>query len=64
MPFLPEPESVPFDEIAAILDQATRRARGGPMAAVVVSGADLARALELAGCRVVRDQAVPAQLSL
>jgi hypothetical protein len=52
--FPPLPEPVPFDEIAAALDAATLRMRGGPMAAVLVSGRQLAAALEDAGFRVVR----------
>ena len=55
MPFLPPlPEPVPFEEVAAALDEAAQRMRGGPMAAVLVSGRHLAAALEAAGYRVVR----------
>ena len=54
MPLLPScPEPVPFDEVAALLEDAARTARGGPMA--IVSGRMLAAALDAAGLRVVRD---------
>ena len=48
------PEPVPFEEVAAVLDEATRQARGGPMAALAVSGRHLAAALDRAGLQVVR----------
>ena len=51
----PLPQPVPFDEVASVLDDAARHARGGPMAAVSISGRQLAAALEAAGLRVVRD---------
>jgi hypothetical protein len=50
----PIPEPVPFDEVAAVLDAAALRARGGPMAAVTISGRQLAAALEAAGFAIVR----------
>ncbi len=64
MPLLPPiPEPVPFNEVAAVLDDAARHARGGPMAAVSISGSQLAAALDAAGLRVVRDAPGP-QLTL
>lgn len=54
MPLLPiPPQPVPFDEVAAALEAAVLRARGGPMAAVMVSGRALAAALEAEGWRVI-----------
>ena len=51
-PLLHEP--VPFEVVAAVSDNATLRLRGGPMAAVRISGRHLAAALEAAGYRVDR----------
>jgi hypothetical protein len=64
MPLVPPlPDPVPFDEVADVLDRATLRARGGPMAASLVTGRQLAAALDAAGFEVVRIRP-SAQLSL
>ena len=48
------PEHAPFEEVAAILDKAAIRARGGPPSTIPVAGWHLAAALNDAGCHVVR----------
>ncbi len=55
MPFLPpQPDPVPFEEVAAILDEAAMQARGGPPYLIPTAGWHLASALGAAGFWVVR----------
>jgi hypothetical protein len=60
----PLPETVPFDDVAAVLAQSASRVPGGPPALITASGRQLAAALEAAGFRVVRDAPPSAQLTL
>ena len=47
MPLLqPMPEPVTFEEVAAVLDEAAIRSRGGPPYAINVAGWHLAAALD------------------
>ena len=65
MPLLqPIPEPVSFEEVAAVLDEAVVRARGGPPRAISVAGWHLAGALDAAGFHVVRTPVPGAQLTL
>ena len=65
MPLLePFPETVPFDEVAAVLASAAARVSGGPPALVTASGRHIAAALEAAGYSVVRRTGAGAQLTL
>ena len=64
MSLLPSlPESVPFEEVAAVLNQAAMNARGGPPCLIPFAGWHLANALGVAGFQVVRAPAGP-QLTL
>ena len=58
----PLPEAVTFEEVAAVLDEAAVRARGGPAYLIPAAGWELAAALDAAGFRAVR--APGAQLTL
>ncbi len=60
----PSPEPVSFEEVAAILDEAARQARGGPPYATGPAGWHLAAALSAAGFHVVRGLANARQLTL
>ena len=62
LPLIPEP--VPFDEVAEVLAEATRRVSGGPPAMIGASGRHLRRPWTLPGCAVVRDVPPGAQLTL
>jgi hypothetical protein len=65
MPLIPPaPETVPFEEVAAVLDAAAVRARGGPPMAICAAGWHLAAALDQAGLTVVRMPQPGAQLTL
>ena len=59
----PSPEPVPFEDIAAVLDEAAIRARGGPPCSIPAVGWHLAAALAAAGFSVVRAPD-PRQLTL
>ena len=59
----PLPQSVPFEEVADILDQAAMNARGSPPCLIPFAGWHLAKALGVAGFKVVRAPAGP-QLTL
>ena len=50
----PLPEPVPFEEVAAVLDEAAVRAGGGPPQSIPAAGWHLAAALDAAGFCVVR----------
>lgn len=64
MPLLqPLPEPVTFEEVAAVLDDAAVRARGGPPCVINAAGWHLAAALDAAGFRVVRAPVSGAQLT-
>ena len=60
----PVPELVSFEEVAAVLDEAAIRARGGPPYAINAAGWHLAAALDAAGFQVIRAPAPSAQLTL
>ena len=65
MPLLqPLPESVPFEEVAAVLARAASRVSGGPPVLIDAGGRHLAAALDAAGFRVVREPSVNRQLTL
>ena len=65
MPLLqPLPEPVTFEEVAAVLDEAAIRSRGGPPYVINAAGRHLAAALDAAGFRVVRAPIPGAQLTL
>ena len=56
-------ETVAFEEVAAVLDEAAVRARGGPPNSIPALGLHLAAALAAAGFRIVRAPD-PRQLTL
>ena len=60
----PISESVTFEEVAAVLDEAAMRARGGPPCLIPAAGWHLAAALDAAGFRVIRATVSGAQLTL
>ena len=60
----PLPEPVPFEEVAAVLEQAALNARGGPPCLIPFAGWHLANALGLAGFHVVRAPSNGPQLTL
>ncbi len=60
----PQPESVTFEEVAAILDEAAMQARGGPPYLIPAAGWHLASALNAAGFWVVRAPPDSRQLTL
>ncbi len=65
MPIIqPTPEPVPFEEVAAVLDEAAMQARGGPPYLIPAAGWHLAAALNDAGFHVVRAPADARQLTL
>ena len=65
MPLLqPLPDPVPFEEVAAILDEAAMQTRGGPPCSIPAAGYHLASALGAAGFHVVRAPAQARQLTL
>ena len=65
MPILSStPEVVPFEEVAAVLEEAASRVGGGPPAMIIASGRQLAGALEAAWCRAVRNGPRGPQLRL
>ncbi len=49
-----QPQSVTFEEVAAVLDEAAMQARGGPPYPIPAAGWHLASALSAAGFWVVR----------
>ena len=61
---IPAPEPVPFEEVAAVLDEAAMHARGGPPYMIPAAGWHLAAALNAAGFHVVRAPADLRQLTL
>ncbi len=65
MPSIPPlSENVPFEEVAAILDEAAMQARGGPPCSIPAAGYFLANALSAAGLHVVRTPGSSLQLTL
>jgi len=60
----PLPETVPFEEVAAVLARAVLLVPGGPQAVINAGGRHLAAALVVAGFRVVRDVEPGPQLTL